>query len=390
MNKAAIIGTGQTKTKLKRKDVILPELMRESIDVALRDADMEIQEVDAILVGNSPDMLDGINHPEHWCTDMIGGKNLPVIRVHTGGTVGASVGIMGHYTVASGIFDTVIVVSGNKLSETPVQRGLTYVYHPTWGRDYAAGAISIVAGQARLYMDRYPHITERVLAEVGVLARKNALNNPYATLKLPTVNVEMLLNMAYLSTPLRLLDSCPISDGACAMVIENGHKAKKRSVPKSWIQAVSTIADGSNYPQRDWIKPLALEKAASTVYKKVGITNPIEQLDVVELYDAFTVQVLLWTEGMGIAEYGQAYKYIEDGTFSLKGKCPINPSGGVLSSNSIGASAMVRQVEIALQITRKAGDRQVEKADVGLAHGWGGAIQFHVNMIQSKHEDLVL
>jgi acetyl-CoA C-acetyltransferase len=99
---------------------------------------------------------------------------------------------------------------------------------------------------------------------------------------------------------------------------------------------------------------------------------------------------LIWLEGMGFAPYGEAYKLLEAGEFSMSGSLPVNPSGGVLSSNSIGASAMIRQAEIAIQMTEKGGDRQIDGAKIGLAHGWGGAIQFHTLMLQSKEEELIL
>lgn len=389
MNKVAIIGTGQTQTKLKRKDVNLPELMREAVDKALEDADMDISEVDAIVVGNAPELFDGINHPEKWAADSIGGRNLPVIRTHTGGTVGASAGIFAYYTVASGSFETVLTVSGNKLTETSVQKGLSYVYSPIWGREYAGGAVSAVANQARMYMARYPQVTEQHLARVGVQERKNGMNNPYATLKLPNVTETMLMNLDYLCTPLKLLDSCPTSDGACAMVLEAGTKAKKRSVPRSWVQAVATNSDGANNPGRDWCEPKALELASQSLYRSAGITDPFSQIDVVELYDAFSIQMLIWLEGMGFAPYGEAYKLLDSGELSMTGTLPVNPSGGVLSSNSIGASAMIRQAEIAIQLTDKGEDRQVDGAKIGLAHGWGGAIQFHTLMLQSRDEDPV-
>lgn len=390
MNKAAIIGTGQTQTKLKRKDVNLPELMREAVNRAIEDADMELSEIDGIIVGNSPELFDGINHPEKWCADSIGGRNIPVIRTHTGGTVGASAGIFAYYTVASGMFNTVVCVSGNKLTETSVQKGLSYVYSPILGREYAGGAVSAVANQARIYMSEYPQVTERHLAMIGVQERKNAMNNPYATLKLPNVTETMLMNLDYLSTPLKLLDSCPTSDGACAMVIENGVLAKKRSVPKSWIQAVATNTDGANNAGRDWCHPKALELAAGSIYKQLGITNPYKQIDVVELYDAFSIQMLIWLEGMNFADYGTSYKLLEQGEFSMTGSMPVNPSGGVLSSNSIGASAMIRQAEIAIQMTNKGEDRQIDGARIGLSHGWGGVIQFHTLMMQSREEDFSL
>ena len=83
-----------------------------------------------------------------------------------------------------------------------------------------------------------------------------------------------------------------------------------------------------------------------------------------------------------------ASQLIDSGATRMDGKLPVNPSGGVLSNNSIGGSAMIRQAEIAMQIMGRAGEHQVEHAEIGLAHGWGGAIQFHTIMIMSKEKEI--
>lgn len=387
--KVAITGIGQTKTKLKRKDVNFPELMGEACRQAIQDAGVTIDDVDCVICSSSPELFEGLSEPEMWATDFTFGVMKPHYRIQTGGTVGASTGITGWYLVTSGLFDTVLVVSGDKLSESSVQKGLSLVYSPTMGRDFAAGAPSAVACQTRSYMHRFPYATEEHLAKIGTMMRKNALNNPNASLKLPQISEDMMLNMAWLSTPFRLLDSCPTSDAACAMVLQSEHLAEKKEKPKAWIQAVSTVAEGVNYVDRDWSIPLALKKAAQTVYKETGITNPMDDLDVVEIYDAFTGQHLVWLEGLGFCEDGRAsIDLIDSGATKMNGKLPVNPSGGVLSNNSIGASAMIRQAEVALQIMGKAGERQVPNAEIGLAHGWGGAIQFHTIMILSGEKDI--
>ncbi len=257
------------------------------------------------------------------------------------------------------------------------------------GRDFAAGAPSAVANQTRIYMNKYPAAREEQFARVGTMMRKNALNNPNAQLKLPQITEEMMMNMSWLSTPFRLLDSCPTSDAACAMVLQGEKQAEANDRPRAWIQAVSAVSDGVNYIGRDWSDPVALKKAAQNCYKAVGITRPMEELDVVEIYDAFTSQHLIWYEGLGFCEPGRAGPdLIETRATAMDGKVPVNPSGGVLSNNSIGASAMIRQAEVALQLMGRAGDRQVKNAEVGLAHGWGGAIQFHVVMIMSVEKDI--
>lgn len=390
MRKAAITGIGQTMTKLKRKDVNFPELMNEAVQLALKDADLEPDDIDCVVFGSAPEFFEGVNEPENWACDFTLGVMKPHYRVHTGGTVGGSVGIAGYYQVASGMYDTVLVVSGDKLSETAVQKGLSLVYSPTVGRDFAAGAPSAVANQTRIYMHKFPEVTEKHLAKVGTRMRKNALNNPFAALKLPQISEEMMLNLAWLSTPFRLLDSCPTSDAACAMIIQSEDIADKLERPVAWIQEVSTMAEGVNYVERDWSDPIALKEAARNVYSRSGITDPLEQLDVVEMYDAFTNQEMIWSEGLGLAGRGEAYKLVEEGTTAMDGQLPINPSGGVLSNNSIGASAMIRQAEVAMQLMGRAGARQVEDAKIGLAHGWGGALQFHVLMLMSAEKEMKL
>ncbi len=386
--KVAVTGVGQTQTKLKRRDVTFPELMNEAVLLALRDAELEPEDIDCVIFGSSPEFFEGIGEPEMWCADHTLGIMKPHYRIQTGGTVGASTGIAGWYMVTSGLFDTVLVVSGDKLSETSVQKGLSMVYSPTMGRDFAAGAPSAVANQTRIYMNQFPAATDEHLAKIGTMMRKNALNNPNAQLKLPQISEEMMLNMPWLSTPFRLLDSCPTSDAACAMVLQAEHIADKIDRPKAWIQAVSTIADGVNYVNRDWSDPVALRKAAHTVYDQLGITDPMNDIDVMEIYDAFTSQHIIWYEGLLMCERGRAATdLIDTGATSMTGKLPVNPSGGVLSNNSIGASAMIRQAEIATQLMGRAGDRQIKDAEVGLAHGWGGAIQFHTVMVMSREKE---
>ncbi|MBX7059130.1 MAG: hypothetical protein K1X75_13775 [Leptospirales bacterium] len=388
--RAAVTGVGQTITRLKRRDVNFPEMMHEACVLALKDAELQPEDIDLVVFGSGPEYFEGVNEPDLWATDHTFGIGKQHCRIQTGGTVGASTGIAGYYMAASGLYDNVLVVSGDKLSESSVQKGLSLVYAPTMGRDFAAGAPSAVANQARIYQNQFPSVNERHFAKIGAWMRKNALNNPNAQLKLPQISEEVMLGMAWLSTPLRLLDSCPTSDAACAMVIQSARKARESERPKAWIQAVATISEGYNYVDRDWSNPIAQREAARRCYSQLGITKPLEELDVLEIYDAFTSQHLIWYEGLGLVERGHGADLVDQGAIRMDGKLPVNPSGGVLSNNSIGASAMIRQAEVALQLMGRAGDRQVQGAEIGLAHGWGGAIQFHTVMILSGEQDFEL
>jgi len=381
--RVAVVGTGQTECKTRNLELNFPGLVHLAVKRALEDAELTIRDIDAIVFGSSPEYFEGVNQPELWCAEYAGALNKPYFRVHTGGTVGASTGIAAFYNVASGMFDTVLAVTSDKLSEGVVQLALSTVYDPIFGRDFACGAPSAVAIQSRWYMHK-SGATENQSAIIAVKNRLNALNNPYAHLKIPNITIEMVLKSPVISSPLRLLDVCPASDGACAMIFASEEKAKRITKTPAWVKGVSGVAEGVGYTNRDWALPIALNKAAKSAYKQAGITNPRKEIDVAEIYEPFTYQEMIWSEGLFFCEENDGWKLAEEGVTQMTGDLPINPSGGVLSTNTIGATAMMRQCEAALQVMGKADKRQIDGVNIALAHGWGGGIQFHTVMILGK------
>lgn len=379
----AIIGTGQTRTRLKRKDVCYPELLGEACRLAMLDAGLPASAIDAVVVSSGPEFFEGVADPELWAAGWTL-TGVPVFRVATGGTVGAAATMVADVLCRSG-YDTVIAVAGDKLSESAVQYGLSLVYSPLLGRDFAAGAPSAVANQASMYMKRYPDSDGHHLARIAVKMRENAMNNPYAQLRLPGLTEETALRMDWLSTPLRLLDSCPASDAACAMILQRADLAERRRLPVAYIQAMAAVSDGMNHVDRDWTWPEALRRASQLCYDRAGTGTP--EIDIMEIYDAFSSQHMIWYEGLGLCGRGEGWQAVERHPGLVNG-IPVNPSGGVLSNSSVGASSMIRQAEIALQLTGRAGDRQIPDVRIGLAHGWGGAIQFHSISILSKERSI--
>ena len=115
-----------------------------------------------------------------------------------------------------------------------------------------------------------------------------------------------------------------------------------------------------------------------------GISDPLKELDVAEVYNPFTFQEMIFYECFRFCPEGMAYQFIEDGVFDPDGELPCDLSGGVLCSNPIGATALIRVGEAALQVMGKAGERQVPGAKTALSHGWGGAVQFNGVMILSN------
>jgi acetyl-CoA C-acetyltransferase len=219
-------------------------------------------------------------------------------------------------------------------------------------------------------MDRYG-ITEEQCALVSVKNHGNAFRNPDAQLPLK-LTVADVMKSRMLAEPIKLLDASPISDGACAVILARESVAKKITDRPVWIRGVGYCADAYHLGDRDLAECDALVKACQKAYQMAGIRNPQKELDVVELYDAFSYQELLWTEGLGLCSPGEGGKLAESGATRMEGRIPVNPSGGLLSAHTVIAAGLVRMAEAVLQLRGEAGERQIPGARKALAHGVNG------------------
>jgi acetyl-CoA C-acetyltransferase len=312
--------------------------------------------------------------PELYLTDALGGNGKPVLRVHTAGSVGGSTAVVAANYVQSGAFRRVLTVSFEKQSESNATWALSprmpFVPHVN------AGAGGFFAPYMRLYMERYG-VPDHIGCLVAVKDRQNALRNPYAHLQIPDISLEMVRQSPMLWDPIRFLESCPSSDGACALVLADEQHAQRAPNPPAWILGTSTRADGSMYAGKDNVHPASLIACAKDVYSKAGITDPRRQIDVAELYVPFSWYEPMYLETLGFCGEGEGWKMVESGATALGGELPVNASGGVLSSNPIGASGMLRFGEAALQVRGMAGAHQVEGARLAIGHAFGGAHSYY-------------
>ena len=205
---------------------------------------------------------------------------------------------------------------------------------------------------------------------VSVKNHKNAMLNPYAHVK-KVVTVEDVLNSRPLCWPIKLLDVPPISDGACAVVLASEDAAKKADVP-AWIRGMAYYCEAENVAHRSMIQSEPLAIAAQRVYQQAGITNPRRQCDVVEVQEPYTCFELSYYEGLGLCQPGGAANLIASGATEMDGDIPVNPSGGCMGANPIGATALIRLAEVAQQVRGRAGDCQIPDAKVGLMQAGGG------------------
>jgi acetyl-CoA C-acetyltransferase len=372
-NNVAIVGIGQTKFRSKRRDVNIPEMIYEAVKMALDDAQMEPKDIDAILIGNM-DHFEGINFSEMWCgIDAAPGYLKPVVKIATGGTTGSSLGICGYYNIASGIYKNVLVVGWEKLNEGGATTGIITAFDPVWERPSLAGALGPLALMANIYAARYG-ITSEQAAKVTVKNRRNAANNPFAHIKMPNITIDDVMNSQMISYPLRLHDCCPQSEGACAVIYANEEEAIKITDNPAWFKGVST-AHYYTFGCDDLMFDLPTATIASKkIYKKVGINNPIKDLDVAEIYEPTSWSELSWTEALGFCGRGEGGKLLDEGITQMDGELPVNPSGGVLSTNPIGATALVRFAEAAIQVMGRGGKRQIPDVETALGMGFGGSL----------------
>lgn len=381
--RVAIVGTGQTYHKSHRPDVTSREMINEAVTRALADAEVTIKDIDAIVIGNM-DHFESINYVDTYSVEGCGAYMKPIMKVTTGGTTGATVAIAAYYHVASGLFDRVLAIGFEKNSESDTTAAIITCSDPIWDRFSYSGAIPSLATEATAYMEKYG-ATQEDAALVGERDRGHAMNNPYAHLQRP-LTVKSIMESPMLAYPIKLGDICPRSDGACAVVLAADGVAQKLSRKPAWFKAASVrhtytwFGDSTNYNQG----LVSLQRASKEAYAQAGITRPADEIDVAELYLPYTWAGLKWIEDIGFCGAGQAPRFVGERNTHMGGKLPINPSGGVISTNCIGATALLRVAEAAIQVMGKGDKRQVPDVTNALATGFGGCFWSDVVILSTE------
>ena len=377
-----IVGSGQTRHG-RRSDLSYPELVREAVKEAFRDSGLTPKDIDGVVSGTMPSMMEGIGMTHFYLGDAMAAAGKPILKTETCGSTGMSIAHTAYYWICSGEVDVVLAVGHEKMYEGQSQAVMSSCFDPFYQKYFTSGAPGIFAMQCQDWASRYNIPDEKVrdaAALLSVINRDNAFDNPYAHIK-KKVTVEDVKRSPVISYPVRLLDVCPNSDGACAVIFASEEKAKKMSNSPAWVKGVGYRGEEYNFGDGDKVIWQSAIQCAKQAYEQAGITNPRKELDVVEIYNPFSFQELLVFECFGFSEPGKACEDILNGVYNKDGELPCDRSGGVLCTNPIGAAGLVRVAEAALQVTGRAGERQVEGAKLALSHALGGVMQFNGLMI---------
>ena len=371
MRDVAVIGVGMTKWgELWNKS--LRTIFVETALLAIEDAGVD--HIDSMVFGcMSSGLFVGQEHLASLLSDYLGKNPVPAARVESACSSGGLALRQGFIEVASGLSDIVLVGGVEKMTDVTGCEA-TYALGTAADQEYEGyhGLTfpALYAMMAVAHMHQHGTTREQ-LAMVAVKNHDNGSKNPLAQFPF-RITVDAVLNSVLVADPLRILDCSPITDGAAAVILCPAGMAGKWKKPAVRIagsgQATDTIALSSR-KDLSWIESTHI--AAQKALKMAG--RKIEDIDLFEVHDCFTIAEICVTEALGIVKKGQGGRAVEEGLTSLQGKFPVNPSGGLKAKgHPVGATGVAQAVEIVKQLRGEAGARQVKNAKRGLTQNMGG------------------
>lgn len=386
-SKVSILGAGMTKF-MRRAQETGKELAFEAANMALQNAGLTIKDIDCVISVSAPDAFDGVHMKGEYYADGAGAYHKPYMRSYVGGGSGVFSVIHGWYHIASGNFDTCLVVAEEKMSscQPHPQGAFNAIYDQFTERPLGVNLLWIFSLEMHRYMQAHK-IPLETIAKVSVKNKKNAMAHPCAQEGIAgDFTVEDVLNSEVIAYPVYRMMVSPVSDAACAVVLANEQITKKMTDRPVWVEGVGWCLDSSYWTNRDLYYPKYIEYAARAAYKMAGITEPKKEIHLAEVYDPFAYKELHHMEGLMLADKGEAPKLLEKGVTQRNGSMPVSPSGGLLGvGNPIAAAGLMKLIEVFLQLRGEAGDRQVDReVKRGLAQAWGDLMQVGTVVVLGK------
>ena len=346
-----------------KREESLPDLMLEAATYAK--LDLNPDNIDAVFVGSmNPDEFINTGNFSTVVSDHLGLLK-PSFRIETASSTGSAVFHTAFLAVASGHFDNVLVVGGEKMTHLPTSEvtGILAKVISPLERQYGATMPALGALVTRKYMHDFG-LDRETLGLVAVKNHYNGSLNPYSHFQ-KQVSLEKVNQSRIISDPLRLFDIAPISDGACAMVLSSKPGEVK-------VKGISHATDTFTLQHRDSLTGFRSTQVAAKKAYEMAKVNP-RDIDIAEVHDAFTSLEIIDSEDLGFFKRGEGANALKSGITQINGDLPLNTSGGHKArGHPIGASGLAQITEIFWQLTQNAEKRQVDGVKIGLTQNIGG------------------
>jgi acetyl-CoA C-acetyltransferase len=371
--RTGVVGIGHG--KFGKREVTVQELAFEPFREALEDSGLHQKDVDALIVGSSPEYhrqrsLSGV------VAEYLGMNPKPTYLVEAACASGSAALATADAYVRAGIYDTVAVLGVQKMLELSTPEILALM-----GRvgdvQWESGFGTTFPGYYAMFAHRHMHdygTTREQMAAVAVKNHHYGTKNPKAMFQ-KEITAEKALASRMVATPLSLYDCCANADGAACLIVTNEDKAKKADTPV-WIAGLGSASAPMSVLRRESLSeiPSAID-AAHKAYDMAGVEA--KDVDVADVHDCFTIAEILAYENLGFCEKGGGGKMIDEGETHIGGRIPVNVDGGLKSKgHPIGATGISMAVEAVKQLRGEASDHQIDGAEIALTHNIGGIGQY--------------
>lgn len=380
----AIAGIGESRVG-RVPDRTTLQLQTDAIMAALEDAGLQLFDIDGLLT--TPVRVEQWGMPCGVVASHLGIRPKFLSTVDLAGASGCAMIHQAALAIASGQADTMLCVAGQNLlsnrSRADAVKSMAEggTAHPQFEVPYGPLIPSLYALVAQRHMYEYGTTAEQ-LAQVAVTMRQHASLNPNAH-KRELITVKDVLDSNLTTAPLHMLDCALVSDGAAACIVTGIERARNLRQPPVRLLGQGYGLSHSYIGDYKTLTTTGAVDAGRTAFARAGL-KPAD-IDVAELYDCFTITVIVELEDLGFCPKGEGGRFVEDGRIAFDGELPVTTHGGLLSGGHPGlGGGFFHVLEGVRQLRGSAGARQVKDAEVALVHGNGGTVAIHCTLILGK------
>jgi acetyl-CoA acetyltransferase len=362
---AAIVGVAESDLGEVTAGMSVVDLMAQGVQRALADCGLTMADVDGVFAAAGQSRMPSTAlceylrlKPRYQDCTMMGGSSFMTHVAHA------------QAAIEAGLCEVAVIAYGSTQRSAGRKNTAPREYNP-YETPYRpvtpAGAYALAASR---HMHQYGTTREQ-LAQIAVAARQWALLNPAAWEKTP-LTIEQVLGSRMVSSPLTVRDCCLVTDGGGALVMTSAARAKTLPKPPAYVLGTGETISHQNISSMPDLTVTGAASSGAQAYAMAGLKP--QDIDVVEVYDAFTITTLLFLEDLGFCPKGEGGRFVADGAIAPGGRLPVNTNGGGLSYCHPGMYGLFVLMEAVRQLRGECGARQVQGCETAIAHGNGGVL----------------